>query len=148
MSVHVMERNPQPQTSAAPDQYSQGGYEASFGTYQIDESAHTLQSACNVGLKALSQFNLGMRNGSVHRRSTGLQYWQLSNFSKNCGPAPCPGLPPSLKAPDSCRSRSLRHSRHGNESDGVKMSNHLHRTAYRSKLAQALGPCELIGVKP
>jgi hypothetical protein len=41
MSVQVMERNPQPQASAAPDQYSQGGYEASFGTYQIDESTHT-----------------------------------------------------------------------------------------------------------
>jgi hypothetical protein len=41
MSVQVMERNPQPQTSAAPDQYSQGGYEASFGTYKIDESTHT-----------------------------------------------------------------------------------------------------------
>jgi hypothetical protein len=41
MSVQVMERNPQPQASAAPDQYSRGGYEASFGTYQIDESTHT-----------------------------------------------------------------------------------------------------------
>jgi hypothetical protein len=45
MSVQVMERNPHSQTtkqtSAAPDQYSQGGYEASFGTYQINESTHT-----------------------------------------------------------------------------------------------------------
>ncbi len=45
MSVQVMERNPHsqapPQTPAAPEQYSQGGYEASFGTYQIDERAHT-----------------------------------------------------------------------------------------------------------
>jgi hypothetical protein len=41
MSVQVMERNPHPQTSAEPEQYSQGGYEASFGTYQIDENAHT-----------------------------------------------------------------------------------------------------------
>ena len=40
LSVQVMERNPQPQAAAGPDQYSQGGYEASFGTYQIDESAH------------------------------------------------------------------------------------------------------------
>ena len=36
-----MERNPQAQTPAGPEQYSQGGYEASFGTYQIDENAHT-----------------------------------------------------------------------------------------------------------
>jgi hypothetical protein len=41
MSVQVMERNPQAQTPAGPEQYSQGGYEASFGTYAIDDSAHT-----------------------------------------------------------------------------------------------------------
>jgi hypothetical protein len=41
LSVQVMERNPRPQTPAGPEQYSQGGYEASFGTYEIDESAHT-----------------------------------------------------------------------------------------------------------
>ena len=40
-SVQVMYRNPQPGTSAAPVQYAQGGYEASFGTYKIDESTHT-----------------------------------------------------------------------------------------------------------
>ena len=45
MSVQVMYRNPpapdQQGNSSAPVQYAQGGYEASFGTYQIDESAHT-----------------------------------------------------------------------------------------------------------
>ena len=41
MSVQVMERNPQAQAAAGPEQYSQGGYEASFGTYQIDERSHT-----------------------------------------------------------------------------------------------------------
>ena len=41
MSVQVMYRNPQAGSNAAPVQYAQGGYEASFGTYQIDESAHT-----------------------------------------------------------------------------------------------------------
>ena len=48
MSVQVMYRNPQahsqadPQktTNAAPVQYAQGGYEASFGSYEIDERAH------------------------------------------------------------------------------------------------------------
>jgi len=38
MSVQVMDRNPQPQTPAGPEQYSQGGYEASFGTYQINDA--------------------------------------------------------------------------------------------------------------
>ena len=41
MSVQVMERNPQAHPPSAPQQYSQGGYEASFGTYDIDEHTHT-----------------------------------------------------------------------------------------------------------
>jgi len=41
MSVQVMERNPQAQAPGGPEQYSQGGYEASFGNYEIDEPAHT-----------------------------------------------------------------------------------------------------------
>ena len=44
MSVQVMYRNPQAhsqvKTNSAPVQYAQGGYEASFGTYEIDEPAH------------------------------------------------------------------------------------------------------------
>lgn len=40
MSVQVMYRNPQAGTNAAPVQYAQGGYEASFGTYEINERAH------------------------------------------------------------------------------------------------------------
>lgn len=40
MSVQVMERNQRPQAAAGPEQYSQGGYEASFGRYAVDESAH------------------------------------------------------------------------------------------------------------
>ncbi len=40
MSVQVMERNPQAQSPAGPEQYSQGGYEASFGMYEINESGH------------------------------------------------------------------------------------------------------------
>ena len=41
MSVQVMERDPQPEAHAEPEQYSQGGYEASYGRYEIDERAHT-----------------------------------------------------------------------------------------------------------
>jgi hypothetical protein len=40
MSVQVMYRNPQPGTNAVSVQYAEGGYEASFGTYEIDERAH------------------------------------------------------------------------------------------------------------
>jgi len=41
MSVQVMYRNPQTGGQAGPIQYAQGGYEASFGTYQIDENSNT-----------------------------------------------------------------------------------------------------------
>ena len=41
MSVQVMERNPAGQAAAGPEQYSQGGYEASWGTYKVDERTHT-----------------------------------------------------------------------------------------------------------
>lgn len=41
MSVQVIYRNPQAGTNAAPVQYARGGYEASFGTYEIDERDHS-----------------------------------------------------------------------------------------------------------
>lgn len=44
MSVQVMYRNQPskpPTADAAPVQYAQGGYEASFGTYEVNESTHT-----------------------------------------------------------------------------------------------------------
>jgi Lipocalin-like domain len=40
-SVQVMERNPPAEPAAGPEQYSHGGYEATFGTYAVDETAHT-----------------------------------------------------------------------------------------------------------
>jgi len=39
MSVQVMYRNPQVGTQTGPVQYAQGGYEATFGTYEIDARA-------------------------------------------------------------------------------------------------------------
>jgi hypothetical protein len=41
VSVQVMYRTPQPGNNAAPVRYAQGGYEASFGTYVIDEGNRT-----------------------------------------------------------------------------------------------------------
>ena len=41
MSVQVMYRNPQEGTPAGPVQYALGGYEASFGRYEIDAAART-----------------------------------------------------------------------------------------------------------
>ncbi len=40
MSVQVMYRNPPSENTAAPPQYAQGGYEASFGRYEINDD-HT-----------------------------------------------------------------------------------------------------------
>ena len=40
MSVQVMYRDQQAGTPSGPVQYAQGGYEASFGRYEIDERAH------------------------------------------------------------------------------------------------------------
>lgn len=40
MLVQVMYRSLQAGTSSGPVQYAQGGYEASFGRYEIDEHAH------------------------------------------------------------------------------------------------------------
>jgi len=40
-SVQVMYRNTQAGTAAGPVQYAQGGYEATFGRYQVDPSART-----------------------------------------------------------------------------------------------------------
>ena len=39
MSVQVMERDAKPESAGGPVQYSQGGYEASWGTYAVDEHA-------------------------------------------------------------------------------------------------------------
>lgn len=41
MSVQVMDREPQSPAAAGAQQYSQGGYEASYGTYTVDDRTHT-----------------------------------------------------------------------------------------------------------
>jgi len=41
MSVQVMYREPQAATQPGQVHYAQGGYEASFGTYVVDERSHT-----------------------------------------------------------------------------------------------------------
>jgi hypothetical protein len=41
MSVQVMYRSAETGGQGGPVQYAQGGYEASFGSYQVDENLHT-----------------------------------------------------------------------------------------------------------
>jgi hypothetical protein len=50
MSVQVMYRNPQAGTPSGPVQYAQGGYEASFGRYEIDERPHRFTYHVEGGL--------------------------------------------------------------------------------------------------
>ena len=50
MSVQVMYRSPQAGTAAGPLQYAQGGYEASFGTYEVDAGARTFTYHVEGGL--------------------------------------------------------------------------------------------------
>ena len=41
LAVQVMDRTPQPNPHAGPEQYSQGGYEATFGRFEVDERTKT-----------------------------------------------------------------------------------------------------------
>jgi hypothetical protein len=50
MAVQVMYRNPQAGTPAGPVQYAQGGYEATFGRYEIDAPSRTFTYQVEGGL--------------------------------------------------------------------------------------------------
>jgi hypothetical protein len=41
LAVQVMDRTPQAAPHAGPEQYSQGGYEATFGRFEVDERTNT-----------------------------------------------------------------------------------------------------------
>jgi hypothetical protein len=41
LGVQVMDRSPDATPHAGPEQYAQGGYEATFGRFDVDEAAHT-----------------------------------------------------------------------------------------------------------
>ena len=41
LGVQVMERSADAAPHAGPQQYAQGGYEATFGRFEVDEAAHT-----------------------------------------------------------------------------------------------------------
>ena len=42
LAVQVMDRTPQAAPPAGPEQYARGGYEATFGRFEVDEHTHTL----------------------------------------------------------------------------------------------------------
>jgi hypothetical protein len=41
LAVQVMDRTPPAVAHSGPEQYAQGGYEATFGRFEVDERAHT-----------------------------------------------------------------------------------------------------------
>ena len=41
LSVQLMDHEPKQEKPTSPEQYSQGGYEASYGRYTVDEQTHT-----------------------------------------------------------------------------------------------------------
>jgi hypothetical protein len=41
LAVQVMERTPPAAPHAGPERYAQGGYEATFGRFEVDERTHT-----------------------------------------------------------------------------------------------------------
>lgn len=41
LAVQVMDRMPQAAPQAGPEQYARGGYEATFGRFEVDERTHT-----------------------------------------------------------------------------------------------------------
>ncbi len=41
LAVQVMDRTPQAAPHAGPEQYAQGGYEATFGRFEVDEGKNT-----------------------------------------------------------------------------------------------------------
>ena len=83
MSVQVMYRNPQTATSGGPLQYAQGGYEASFGRYEVDAGAQQFRYHVEgalvrslVGKDLTRQFELSGRQLTV-KPSNPDEHWRV-----------------------------------------------------------------------
>ena len=83
MSVQVMYRSPQAGTSGGPVQYAQGGYEASFGRYEIDAGSRQFTYRVEgalvrnlVGKDLTRLFELSGRQLTVKPSSPG-EHWRV-----------------------------------------------------------------------
>ena len=83
MSVQVMYRNPQAGTSGGPVQYAQGGYEASFGRYEIDAGSRQFTYHVEgalvrslVGKDLTRQFEMSGRQLTV-KPSSPSEHWKV-----------------------------------------------------------------------
>ena len=84
MSVQVMYRNPQTGTPAEPVQYAQGGYEATFGRYEIDPPSRTFTYHVEgglvrslVGKELVRSFELS-GNRLVVKSSNPNEHWRVA----------------------------------------------------------------------
>ena len=83
-SVQVMYRSPQSGTPSGPVQYAQGGYEASFGRYEVDEATRTFTYHVEgalvrslVGRDLVRSFELSRRQLIV-RSSNPNEQWRVA----------------------------------------------------------------------
>ena len=83
-SVQVMYRSPQPGTPSGPVQYAQGGYEASFGRYEVHEATRTFSYHVEgalvrslVGKDLVRSFELSGRQLIV-RSSNPNEQWRVA----------------------------------------------------------------------
>jgi hypothetical protein len=83
-SVQVMMRDSQPAAPAGPVQYSQGGYEASFGRYTLDERAHAFTFSVEgalvrslIGKDLVRPYELS-GNRLVVRPSSPDEHWRVT----------------------------------------------------------------------
>ena len=84
MAVQVMYRHPQAGAAAGPLQYAQGGYEATFGRYEIDAPSRTFTYQVEgglvrslVGKELVRSFELS-GNRLIVRSSNPNEHWRVA----------------------------------------------------------------------
>ncbi len=84
MSVQVMYRSPQAGTPAGSVQYAQGGYEASFGRYDVDAEARTFTYHVEgalvrslIGKDLVRVFDMSGKQMTV-RSSNPAEHWRVT----------------------------------------------------------------------
>jgi hypothetical protein len=83
MSVQVMYRDPQTGATSAPVQYAQGGYEASFGRFEIDDAqtftyhveGALVRTLLGKDLKRLYEFS---GNQLIVRSPNAKEHWRVA----------------------------------------------------------------------
>ena len=84
MSVQVMYRKPEAGSAAGPVQYAQGGYEATFGSYEVDAPSRTFTYHVEgglvrslVGKELVRSFELS-GNRLIVKSSNPSEHWRVT----------------------------------------------------------------------